>query len=106
MAMRVIEATEFGGPEVLVPVDSSDPVAGPGQVVVDVAVADVLFVDTQIRRGWGGEYFTVQPPYVPGNGVAGQVSAVGAGVDPGWVGRHVVTHTGERGGYGGYTAQA
>src|SRR5438046_7951033 len=98
MAMRVIEATEFGGPEVLVPVDSSDPVAGPGQVVVDVAVADTLFVDTQIRRGWGREHFTVQPPYVPGGGVAGIVSSVGDGVDPDWIGRRVVARTGERGG--------
>ena len=87
--MRVIEATEFGGPEVLVPVDSPDPVAGPGRVVVDVAVADTLFVDTQIRRGWGREHFTVQPPYVPGNGVAGVVSSVGDGVDPDWIGRRV-----------------
>src|SRR2546421_820098 len=101
MTMRVIEATEFGGPEVLVPVDAPDPVAGPGQVVVDVAVADTLFVDTQIRRGWGREHFTVQPPYVPGNGVAGVVSSVGDGADPDWIGRRVVAHTGERGGHGG-----
>jgi len=104
--MRVIEATEFGGPEVLVPVDSADPVAGPGQVVVDVAVADTLFVDTQIRRGWGREHFTVHPPYVPGNGVAGVVSSVGDGVDPDWIGRRVVAHTGERGGHGGYVERA
>src|SRR5437773_549555 len=71
MAMRVIEATEFGGPEVLVPVDSSDPVAGTGQVVVDAAVADTLFVDTQTRRGCGREHSTLQPPYVRGCGVAG-----------------------------------
>jgi len=79
--------------------EAPDPVAGPGQVVVDVSVAPVLFVDTQIRRGWGGEWFTVKPPYVPGVGVAGQVLSVGEGVDPGWAGRQVVTDTGERGGY-------
>jgi hypothetical protein len=38
-------------PEVLVLSEAPDPVAGPGKVVVDVAVADVPFVDTQIRRG-------------------------------------------------------
>ncbi len=97
--MRVVQATRFGSPEVLVMSEAPDPVAGPGQVVVAVGVAHVLFVETQIRRGWGGEYFTVQPPYVPGDGVAGQVRAVGEGVDPGWVGRRVVTRTGERGGY-------
>jgi hypothetical protein len=30
---------------------------GAGQVVIGVFVADVLFVDTQIRRGWHREYF-------------------------------------------------
>src|SRR6266540_6283448 len=93
MTMRVIEATQFGGPEVLVPVDAPDAVAGPGDVVVDVAVADTLFLDTQIRRGWGREHFSVQPPYVPGNGVAGIVRGVGEGVDPDWVGQRVVAHT-------------
>lgn len=97
--MRVIEAKTFGGPEVLVPTGAPDPVASPGQVVVQVSVADVLFVDTQIRRGWGGRYFSVTPPYVPGGGVAGRVIAVGIGVDPGWIGRPVVAYTADGGGY-------
>jgi NADPH2:quinone reductase len=99
MAVRVVEVTRFGGPDVLKPAEAPDPVAGPGQVVVDVFAADVLFVETMVRRGWGREYFPVEPPYVPGDGVAGQVISVGKGVDPGWVGRKVVTRTGERGGY-------
>jgi hypothetical protein len=37
-----------------------DPVAGPGQVVVDVSVAPVLMLETQRWRGWGGEWFTVR----------------------------------------------
>jgi NADPH:quinone reductase len=96
--MRVVQATRFGGPEVLQTIEVPDPVAGPGQAVVGVSVADVLFVDTQIRRGLHRAYFTVEPPYVPGAGVAGQVIAIGEGVDPGWLGRRVVTGT-ERGGY-------
>ena len=104
--MRQVLATQFGGPEVLATSTTSDPVAGPGQVVVDAAVADTLFVDTQIRRGWGREHYTVQPPYVPGGGVAGIVSSVGDGVDPDWIGRRVVAHTGERGGHGGYVERA
>ena len=104
--MRQVLATQFGGPEVLATSTTPDPVAGPGQVVVDAAVADTLFVDTQIRRGWGREHFTVQPPYVPGNGVAGVVRSVGDGVDPDWIGRRVVAHTGERGGHGGYVERA
>lgn len=98
--MRVVQVTRFGGPEVLVTSEAPDPVAGPGQVVVDVSVAPVLFVETQIRRGWGREYFAVKPPYVPGVGMAGQVISVGEGVDPGWVGRQVVATT-----TGGYAEQ-
>jgi NADPH2:quinone reductase len=97
--MQVAMVTAFGGPEVLVPGEVPDPVAGRGQAVIDVAVADVLWVETMIRRGAGGDYFTMRPPYVPGNGVAGRVRAVGAGVDPAWIGRDVVAHTGGLGGY-------
>jgi NADPH2:quinone reductase len=97
--MRVVEAIRFGGPEVLMPREVPDPVAGPGQVVVAVSAVHVLFLDTQLRRGWGSEYFGVQPPYVPGSGVAGTVGAVGAGVDPGWIGRRVVCDTGAGGSY-------
>ncbi|MDO3705241.1 zinc-binding dehydrogenase [Micromonospora sp. C28SCA-DRY-2] len=97
--MRVVEVTAFGGPEVLTLAEAPEPVPGPGEVVVEVAAADVLWVETMIRRGEGGAYFPVRPPYRPGVGVAGTVGAVGAGVDPGWSGRRVVTRTDERGGY-------
>lgn len=97
--MRVAQATRFGGPEVLVASEAPDPAAGPGQVVVGVSVADVLFLETQLRSGWGGEYFAVEPPYVPGDGVAGEVISIGEGADPNWVGRHVVDRTSELDGY-------
>ncbi|GLY91026.1 zinc-binding dehydrogenase [Actinoallomurus iriomotensis] len=104
--MRVIQVERFGGPEVLVPTDAPDPVAGPGQAVVRVSAADVGFVETQIRAGAFGEYFTVTPPYVPGHGVTGVVTAVGDGADPAWVGRRVAGYTGEHGGRGGYAERA
>jgi NADPH2:quinone reductase len=104
--MRQVIATRFGEPDVLTTVDAPDPVAEPGEAVVDVAVADTLFVDTQIRRGWGREYFTMTPPYVPGGGVAGHVRSVCDGVDSDWIGRRVVAHTGQRGGHDGYTDRA
>lgn len=97
--MRVAVVTRFGAPEVLATEDRLDPEPGPGELVIGVAAADVLWVETMIRRGLGGDYFDLTPPYVPGNGVAGRVRAVGDGVDPAWVGREVVAHTGERGGY-------
>ncbi|GII97291.1 zinc-binding dehydrogenase [Sinosporangium siamense] len=87
--MRAIQVSEFGGPDVLIPVDIPAPVAGPGEMVLDLAVADVLFLDTLLRSGWGGEFFPLTPPYVPGTGGAGRVSAVGEGVAPAWIGRRV-----------------
>jgi len=104
--MRVVEATRFGGPGVLRVGDAPDPAAGPGQVIIDVAVADVLFLDTEIRSGQARAWFPIEPPYVPGSGVAGRVLAVGPDVDPGWSGRRVIAHTGEPGGYGAYAERA
>lgn len=88
--MRAIQVREFGGPEVLNPEEVPDPVAGPGQVVVGLAVADVIYLDTLLRGGWGQDIFPRRLPYVPGGGGAGRVLSVGEGVDPGWLGRHVV----------------
>jgi NADPH:quinone reductase len=104
--MLIIEVERFGGPEVLVARQAPDPTPGPGQVVVRVAAADVLFVDTLIRSGLAVDFFPIRPPYVPGNGVAGLVTATGDGADPSWAGRAVVARTGGNGGWGGYAEQA
>ncbi|TYK46037.1 zinc-binding dehydrogenase [Actinomadura decatromicini] len=88
--MRVIEVREFGGPEVLEVRDAPDPAAGPGQVVVGLDAVDTLLVETRIRAGLAKEFFDVRPPYVPGGGGAGVVTAAGPDVDPAWVGRRVV----------------
>jgi len=104
--MRVVEATRFGGPEVLAAATAPDPVAGPGQAVIGVTAADVLFFDAMVRYGLAVDFVALRPPYVPGNGVAGVVTAIGDGVDPRWSGREVVAHTGEHGGGGGYAEQA
>ncbi|MEV4016203.1 zinc-binding dehydrogenase [Nonomuraea angiospora] len=97
--MRVVRVTGFGGPEMLVPGEAPDPVAGPGQVVVEVAVAGMTFVETQIRRGTDKWHARPELPYVPGGLVAGRVSSAGEAVDPAWVGRRVIAGTGESGGF-------
>lgn len=97
--MLAVEVTRFGGPDVLVAHQVADPVPGPGQVVVRVHAIDVLFVEAQVRTGWGRGYFDARPPYVPGDGVAGVVAAAGDGVDAGWVGRRVLGYTGSTGAY-------
>jgi NADPH2:quinone reductase len=101
VAVRVVQVQEFGGPEVLQVRTVPDVEAGPGQAVVEVIAVSVLWVDTMIRRGHGGDFFPVQPPYVPGVGVAGRVTSVGEGVDHGWVGQRVLAELTS----GGYAEQ-
>ena len=104
--MRAIEVRRFGGPEVLELRALSDPAPGPGQVLVATAASDVLFVDTMIRSGRGADSFPIRPPYIPGNGVGGTITAVGEGVEADRVGDAVVAHTGGAGGQGGYSELA
>ncbi|MFI9413166.1 zinc-binding dehydrogenase [Nocardia gamkensis] len=99
--MRAVQASEFGGPEVLVVRELPEPTAGPGEVVVDVAAADVMFLDTRLRSGWGTDFFAIELPYVPGGAIAGVVASVGPGVDPSWVGKRVSTPTAASGIGGG-----
>ncbi|MFD9453558.1 zinc-binding dehydrogenase [Streptomyces sp. NPDC059985] len=96
--MRVTEVREFGGPEVLVAGEAPEPVAGPGQVLIAVAAVDTIFVETQVRGGWGREHFPLTLPYVPGGGITGTVRATGEGVDPAWACRRVAVSIGHTGG--------
>lgn len=50
LGVRVARWNGFGGPEVLVTAEAPDPVAGAGQVVIAVRAADVLFLETVVRR--------------------------------------------------------
>ncbi|MEW2443063.1 zinc-binding dehydrogenase [Micromonospora marina] len=96
--MRAVWLREFGGPEVLVPGTAPDPAPGPGQVLVDVAHANITFVETMFRASGFGP-IGAEPPVIPGNGVGGTITALGPGVDPALAGRVVVTATGGTGGY-------
>ncbi|SNT01423.1 NADPH2:quinone reductase [Asanoa hainanensis] len=96
--MRVVWLTQFGDPSVLIPGEAPDPSPAAGQALVDVAYANITFVETMFRaKGFGP--FKGEFPMVPGNGVGGVVAAVGTGVDPALVGTRVVTSTGGSGGY-------
>jgi NADPH2:quinone reductase len=96
--MRAIQVVEYGGPEVLLPVDLPDPQAGDGEVVVQAEAVDTIYLETLIRGGWG-EMFGVTVPYVPGGAAAGTVLSVGPGVPGSWLGRRVVAGAGTRGSY-------
>jgi NADPH:quinone reductase len=95
--MRAVTMWEFGGPEVLVAGEAPEPAVGPGQALIAVALANITFVETQLRAGRGP--FEVRLPVVLGNGVGGVVTAVGDGAEPALAGRRVVTSTGGSGGY-------
>ena len=98
--MRAAVLRAFGPPRQLVAETIDDPAPGPGQVLVDVELASVTFVETQLRAGRPPHpAMTPELPVVLGNGVGGVISALGEGADPKLAGRRVVTTTGGRGGY-------
>lgn len=76
--MNAIDPSAAGGPEVLTLVERPIPVAGPGQVLIEVAAAGVNRPDVLQRRG----LYPPPPgaPTVPGLEVAGRVAALGEGV--------------------------
>jgi NADPH2:quinone reductase len=90
--MRAVLCKEFGPPESLVVEEVPDPVAGPGQVVVDVAGCGVNFPDVLIVQ----DKYQFKPalPFSPGGELAGTVSAVGEGVDDLAVGDRVAAMIG------------
>src|SRR5207342_2380173 len=68
--MKAIQIEEFGGPEVLRYVEVDDPVAGEGEVVVDVARSGINFADTHATRN---DYLAEQAlPLIPGAEVSGR----------------------------------
>ena len=63
--MKAAFIERFGGPEVLQYGDVPDPVAGPGEVVVDVVAASVNAADWKVRLG---EYKQTSFPLILGSG--------------------------------------
>lgn len=98
MAMRAVVVERFGDPSGMAVRDVADPVPDAGRVVVRTEAIGVGGVDVVIRRGALGG-FGFEPGLIPGNEVAGTVTAVGDGVDASWIGRRVWAFTGETGGY-------
>jgi NADPH:quinone reductase-like Zn-dependent oxidoreductase len=79
--MKAAYIEKFGGPEVLQYGDLPDPVAGPGEVVVDVHAATVNAADWKFRAGEYARHSNVKFPQIPGRDFSGVVSAVGDGAD-------------------------
>ncbi|WBQ07790.1 zinc-binding dehydrogenase [Kribbella sp. CA-293567] len=104
--MKAAVVTKFGGAEVIEVRNWPEPVAGPGEVLVDVELTDLIFVETAIRKGDHGGFFDVTPPYVPGNSFGGVVRSVGPEVDDKWIGRTVLGRTAAFGAHAELTAAA
>ncbi|MEV0679077.1 NADP-dependent oxidoreductase [Actinosynnema sp. NPDC050436] len=77
--MRAIEFAEYGGSDVLRPLDVDLPDPGPGQVRVAVRVAGVNPFDWKLRSGAMVGVVELSLPHRPGLELAGVVDAVGAG---------------------------
>jgi NADPH:quinone reductase-like Zn-dependent oxidoreductase len=76
--MKAMMFDRFGGPEVLYYGDAPDPVAGPGEVVVDIHAVSVNPADGKTRAG--GYAKELRFPYIAGRDFSGVVSTVGDGV--------------------------
>jgi NADPH2:quinone reductase len=97
--MAVVEISQSGGPEVLIPAKRSTPKPGPGQVLIKIASAGVNGPDIMQRQG---RY--APPPGasdLPGLEVAGEIAALGAGVTRWALGDQVCALT-KGGGYAEY----
>ncbi len=75
--MKAAYIDGFGGPEVLRYGDLPDPVAGPGEVVVNVAAASVNGADWRVRAGL---YSEVKFPLILGRDFSGTIAAAGPAV--------------------------
>jgi NADPH2:quinone reductase len=77
-----------------------DPRPGSGEVVIDVDIAGVTFVETQVRAGRApNPRMLPQLPAILGNGVGGTVAATGPGVRGDLRGRRVIASLSGTGGY-------
>ena len=97
--MKAAFFMRHGGPEVLQYGDVPDPVAGVGEVLVDVHAASVNAADWKMRAGGYGPVSRF--PYVPGRDFSGVVAAVSEGVSDFKVGDPVfgVCDVGQEGAY-------
>jgi NADPH:quinone reductase-like Zn-dependent oxidoreductase len=97
--MKAAYFMQHGGPEVMQYGDVPDPVAGPGEVVVDVHAASVNGADWKVRAG---SYAAMTNfPYIPGRDFSGVVASLGQGVSDLKVGDPVfgVCDVGQEGAY-------
>ena len=75
--MKAIKVNEYGGPEVLSYEDVPDPEPGQGEALVRLAASGVNFIDVYQRTG----VYPMDLPFIAGQEGAGELEAVGEGVE-------------------------
>jgi len=78
--MKAAFFNQFGGPDVLKYGDMPDPVAAPGEILVDVCAASVNAADWKFRSGQYSRHTNAKFPMIPGRDFSGTISALGQGV--------------------------
>jgi NADPH2:quinone reductase len=93
--MRTLLSTEPGPPESLKLVEVEDPAPGPGELLVRIRAAAINYPDVLIIE----DKYQMKPPrpFAPGGEVAGEIEALGDGVEGWQEGDRVIAVTG----YGG-----
>jgi NADPH:quinone reductase-like Zn-dependent oxidoreductase len=77
--MKAILFHEHGGPEVLEYADLPTPQPGPGEIQIRLHAAALNRLDLWVREGWPG--IKLEYPHIPGADGAGEVAALGEGVE-------------------------
>jgi NADPH:quinone reductase-like Zn-dependent oxidoreductase len=89
--MKAVLLHQHGGPEVLEYGDFPTPEPAAGQALVKLSAAALNRLDLWVRAGWPG--IKLEYPHIPGADGAGEVAALGDGVE-GWkVGDRVVINS-------------
>ncbi|MBC8506981.1 MAG: zinc-binding dehydrogenase [Anaerolineales bacterium] len=89
--MKAILFHEHGLPEVLQYADFPTPEPGSGEVLVKLKAAALNRLDLWVREGWPG--IKLEYPHIPGADGAGEVAALGEGVDKWEIGDRVVINS-------------
>ncbi len=82
-AMKAIGINQFGGPEQLEQLDVERPIAGPGEVLVQVIHAGINFIDVYMRNGMYRKSETYETPLPMILGMEGAGFVVSTGKDVG-----------------------
>ena len=86
--MRALVCEKYGSPDDLALREVDDPVAAPGEILVDIRAAGLNFPDVLVISGQYQVKTTT--PFIPGHEAAGIVAAVGEGADRFAVGDRVI----------------